>query len=177
MKRLFLALALLMFLPHGAFAASCNPDTDNFTIDGWCVNKQGTLIPKSTGSQQSVVVHTTATTGSVALTATQSGAVITDMGGSATGPTTVGSCNKYTLPRAAPGLTYTLSTGSKCTATLDTLDTSDTILYSISGTGLDAGDSIKSTGQAGDSVTVTSTVANKWTVSQMKSVWTDNGTN
>lgn len=108
------------------------------------------------------------------LTADESGVTITDMGGAA-GPTAAGSCSKHTLPRAAPGMVFSFATGSKCTMTVDTVDTSDQILYSISGTGLDGGDSIKSTGQAGDSVTLFSTVANKWQIRSMKSVWTDNG--
>lgn len=120
--------------------------------------------------------HYTAANTPVALTAAQSGLRITDMGGAA-GPTAAGSCSKWTLPTAAPGLEFTFSAGSKCSMTVDTVGTGDTILYSITGTGLDGGDSIKSTGQAGDSVTLFSTVANKWSIKAMKAVWTDNSTN
>jgi hypothetical protein len=118
---------------------------------------------------------TVPTTVGVTLIAAQSGITISDTGGGS--PTTVGSCRKFTLPTAAPGLEFTFTTGSKCTMTVDTADTNDTIMYSISGTGLDAGDSIKSTAQAGDSVTLFSTAANKWFVKQMKATWTDNSTN
>ena len=119
--------------------------------------------------------YTTASTNNTLLAA-ESGKTITDFGG-ASGPTASGACSKHILPRAAPGLQFSFATGSKCTMTVDTVDTSDTILYSISGTGLDAGDSIKSTGQAGDSVTVFSTEANKWQIKAMKATWTDNSTN
>lgn len=112
----------------------------------------------------------------VTLTAAQSGLMVTDMG-NGTGPTTVGSCSKWTLPAAVPGLEYSFSTGSKCFMTVDTASTSDTILYSITGTGQAGGDSIKSTGQAGDSVTLFSTATGKWSVKAMKSTWTNNTTN
>lgn len=112
----------------------------------------------------------------VTLIAGQSGLVISDAGANA-GPTQVSQCRKFTLPTAAPGLEFTFTAEAKCTITVDTADTNDTIMYSISGTGLDAGDSIKSTAQAGDSVTVFSTVANKWAIKQMKGVWTDNSSN
>lgn len=178
MKKLFLALVMLTCLANMAFAATCNPNTDKLTIGGVCITTNGTFIPDNSGGTQVVYeeFNTSSVTTTNALTATESGKFITDMGG-VSGPTLTGSCAKHILPRAAVGLTYTITAGSKCTVTVDTVDTSDTILYSISGTGLDAGDSIKSTGQAGDSVTVTSTAPNRWTISQMKATWTDNGTN
>lgn len=110
------------------------------------------------------------------LLAAESGKVISDTGG---GPLTggVGMCSKHILPTAAPGMEFSFVAATKCTMTVDTADTSDTIEYSISGTLLDAGDSIKSTGQSGDAVTVFSTVANKWQIKAMKGVWTDNSTN
>lgn len=114
-----------------------------------------------------------------ALIAAESGKTITDTGGAVgtSGNASLGACSKHTLPRAAPGMVFSFSTGSNCTMTVDTVDTSDTILYSISGARLDAGDSIKSTGQAGDSVTLFSTVANQWQIKEMHAIWTDNGTN
>ena len=110
------------------------------------------------------------------LLSNESGKTIVDTGG---GPLSggVGMCSKHILPTAAPGLQFTFIAGTKCTMTVDTASTSDTIEYSISGTLLDAGDSVKSTGQSGDSITVFSTVANKWSIKDMKSTWTDNGTN
>lgn len=119
--------------------------------------------------------YTSANTNNTLLAA-ESGKVISDTGG---GPLTggVGMCSKHILPTAAPGLEFTFVAATKCTMTVDTADTSDTIEYSISGTLLDAGDSIKSTAQAGDSVTVFSTVANKWQIKAMKGTWTDNSTN
>lgn len=178
MKKVFFLVLLGVFLfSNGAFA-DCNGDTDKFSIAQWCIDSQDTLIPSATAGQKVIYETVSNTATSLRFLATQeTGKVITDIG-NGTNPVDAGkSCGKYMLPRASVGLTYTLSVGSRCFATLDTADTSDTILYSISGTGLDAGDSIKSTGQAGDSVTVTSTAANKWSITQMKGVFTDNSTN
>lgn len=184
MKKLFLALALLvMLLPNMAFAV-CNSNTDAFDTDGWCIDANGQLTPKVNtesnvgnygGYQVPVYTLTTANTPTT-LTAVQSGFVINDLGG-VTSDTLTGSGSKFTLPRATIGLTYTLTVGSKSYATLDTLDTSDTFMYSISGTGFAMGDSMKSTGQAGDSVTVVCTKAGTWSVKDMHGTWTNNSTN
>jgi len=185
MRKLCLALALLVMFSSGAFA-TCNPDTDKFDTKGWCIDTNGQLTPKATevngtadgyygGYQVPVYVNTAANT-AVTILAKQSGTVFSDLGG-VTSDTLSGYGSKYTLPRATVGLTYTLTVGSLSTATLDTLDTSDTFMYSISGTGLDMGDSIKSTGQAGDSVTVVCAKAGTWSIKSMKGTWTDNGTN
>lgn len=123
--------------------------------------------------------YTTVNTNNTLISA-ESGKVLVDTGGStdATGVCTAGKGgSKHILPTAAPGLVFTFTAGSKCVMTVDTVDTNDRIRYTISGTALDGGDSIKSTGQAGDSVTLFSTVANMWDVVQMKGTWTDNGTN
>lgn len=174
MKKLLLVLALITALPIGAFAASCEPNTDKWNIGAFCITSQDTLIPTTSAGQQ-VIYETTTTVAENALSHNETGKVITDYG--VRYGTISAACSKHVLPRAAVGLEFTLIAGSKCTTTLDTVDANDTILYTISGTALDAGDSIKSTGQAGDSVTVTSTRANEWSIRQMKAVWTDNGTN
>lgn len=185
MKKLFLVLALLILTSQGAFAV-CNPDTDKFDTKGWCIDTNGQLTPKALvsndvatgfyGGFQVPVLNYTSINTPYSLTAAMSGYVINDSGG-VTSDTLTGSGSKWTLPRATVGLTYTLSVGSKSTSTLDTIDTADTFLYSISGTGFAMGDSMKSTGQAGDSVTVTCTKAGQWTISQMHSAWTNNGLN
>lgn len=184
MKKLLFALALLIMTSQGAFAV-CNPDTDRQDNKGWCIDTNGQWTPNlisingvSTGlyGGYQVPVLNVLVPATTTLTATQSGYVISDSGG-VTSDTLTGSGSKFILPRATVGLNYTLSVGSKSTSTLDTLDTADTFLYSISGTGQQMGDSIKSTGQAGDSVTVTCTKAGQWTITQMHSVWTNNGTN
>ena len=111
------------------------------------------------------------------LIAAESGKTIVDTGGG--GTFTYGS--KHILPRAAPGLTYTLCSGARgsngITIDIDTVDTDDTIEVSISGTSLDGGDSLKNNGQAGECITVFSTVANKWTAIMSPAAWVDNGTN
>lgn len=137
------------------------------------------VFASDTGLKYPYENYTTINTNNTLLSA-ESGKVITDTGGStdATGVCTAGKGgSKHILPTAAPGLVFTFTAGSKCVMTVDTVDTNDRIRYTISGTALDGGDSIKSTGQAGDSVTLFSTVANMWDVVQMKGTWTDNGTN
>lgn len=97
-----------------------------------------------------------------------------------TSPTLTGGGAKYVLPPAGDATTlgtrFTITTAAQGYITLDTYSTSDVILYSISGTGLDAGDSLKSAGQAGDSITVQCNSANTWTVINVKGSFTDNGT-
>lgn len=176
MKKLLFALALLIVTSHGAFAATCNPDTDQWDINGWCVNNAGTMIPKSAGSVQVPNINVLTANTPTTLTIAQSGSVIGDSGG-VTSDTLTGFGSKFTLPRAAVGLNYTLTVNSKSTSTLDTLDTADTFMYSISGTGFQMGDSMKSTGQAGDSVSVACVKAGQWTITQMHSIWTNNSTN
>lgn len=179
MKKLFLIAFFALFLPCVSFAASLTAtlgDQNASSIyrvqcdtDGVC------KFAQDTGIYYPYVSYTTSpTTVGVTLTASQSGTMIVDTGGG--GPTTTGSCRKFTLPTAVAGMEFGFSTGSKCSMTIDVQST-DTILYSISGTGLDAGDSIKSTGQAGDSVVLFSPAANTWAVKAMKATWTDNGTN
>lgn len=116
----------------------------------------------------------------VTLSITDSGRTITDFGGKTAGSSVAGWGLKYVLPACTSstlGATYTVSTATKTTVTVDTASTSDTIAYSISGTALDAGDSIKSTGQAGDSVSLVCGASGVWSITQMKATWTDNSTN
>lgn len=178
MKRMYFVLTLLLLATSNAFATGCGSGSDQFAVDSWCIDDEGTLTPQSTAGQRIVVEsYTTANTNNT-LTTQETGVHIVDLGGSAAGGTiTCSGGSKHILPRAAAGMEFTLTAGNKCSVTLDTVDTSDTIVYSISGTGLDAGDSIKSTQQAGDSVTLFSPAANVWHIKQMKAVWTDNGTN
>ena len=183
MKQFYLLIALLM-LASPAFAVTETTATfgdqnssKEYRIKSTFDGTSGVVTYASdTGILYPYLSYTTApTTVSVTLIAAQSGITISDTGGGS--PVAQGSCRKFVLPTAAPGMEFTFSANAKCTITVDTADTNDTIMYSISGTGLDAGDSIKSTAQAGDSVTVFSTVANKWAIKQMKGVWTDNSTN
>lgn len=178
MKKLFFALALLIITSHGAFAASCDPNTDKWNIGQWCVTTDDTLIPSTSAAVQLVTETVTVANTPRQLQYSESGKVITDMGGRTAGSAQL--CpggSKFTLPRAAAGLTFTIMDGTKCFSTVDTLDTNDIILNSISGTVMAAGESLKSPGQAGDSVTLTSTSANQWSVTDMRGSWTNNGAN
>lgn len=187
MKRILLLIAFLLAVVGNVFAVAT---TDQITATMGDQNSSGQYrvqtqfdgtngylrFSSDTGIFLPYLNYTSVGTTNITLTAAQSGITITDSGGTQ-GPTGVGFCRKFVLPTASPGMQFSFAAGSKCTITVDTADTNDTIMYSISGTGLDAGDSIKSTGQAGDSVTLFSTVANQWQVKAMKSTWTDNGTN
>lgn len=84
---------------------------------------------------------------------------------------------KHVLPTPEAGMVLTFSAGAQVYMTVDTATTDTTILYSVTGTSLDGGDSIKSTGQAGDSVTLCAPNTTTWAICGMKGTWTDNGTN
>lgn len=176
-KLVFLALALLSLVgfAHTGHAASCFGDTDKFSTAQWCINSQDTLIPTTSAGQQ-VITESFSSTSNNLLLVDESGKTIVDMGGK-TAPTQLGGCMKHVLPRASAGLTFTIVTGVRCVVTVDTIDTDDTILWSTGGFGLDAGDSLKTTGDAGDFITVTSPAANKWAVTNFRGVLLDNGTN
>lgn len=170
MKRLFVLVALFaVFLMVGRVIAA---DDDKFNVGEWRIDSGGTLIP-STAAGSYIIYETYAGGSNNTLLAAESGKVITDNGLQ----NAVGA--KHILPRAAVGLNYTICAGSPSIyVTVDTVDTSDTIRYSSVGVSLDAGDSLKSSGSAGDCLGVACTEANKWTVTYMgPHFWTDNGTN
>lgn len=188
-RNIMLTLAVLLMIAGLAYAADVPVATfgDANSSGEYRVKSiidsatgNGTVVYAiDTGIQYPYEHYTTANTNN-SLNDYESGKTITDTGGSSDAAMICEAGeggSKHILPRAEPGLEFTLTTGAKCSVTLDAFDTSDQILFSISGTVLDAGDSLKSTGQAGDSVTVFSTVANKWSIKQMKGSWTDNGTN
>lgn len=184
-KVFFLALLGLILTTQGAFAV-CDPNTDQWNTRGWCFDQFGQLTPKAitTSSQQlsaqggyqvPVIANTAANT-PVTILAQQSGTVFSDLGG-VTSDTLSGMGSKFTLPRAVVGLNYTLTVSTKSSSTIDTVDTADTFMNSISGTGSQMGDSLKSPGQAGDSVQVVCVQAGKWSITAMRGSWTNNGVN
>ena len=176
-KYLSIALAMLMtMLIVGTAKATCNSDTDKFTSDQWCIDNQDTLIPTASAGQK-VVYELNSTSGNNTLATEETGKIIVDQAGV-----------KHILPRASAGLIYTFvagykdGTGAFVVMTIDTVDTSDTIIYRTFNTVLDAGDSIKNEGgnnnyTSSDSVTLFSPVANKWFIVNMNGKWLDNGTN
>jgi len=184
MKKLFLVLALLIFMTHGAFA-TCNADTDKFDTKGWCIDLYGTLTPKAIdavangsgtaatqgGVQVPVINMTAAYSTYDSLLAYQSGSSIVDFGG-ATAPTLTGAGTEYILPAAAQGLTYTFTVASNSTITVDCLTTADTI-YFASGT---AGYGIKNSSKAsGDSITLIGSTTGKWVVDVGNGTWITTG--
>ena len=178
MKRYYFLILLALLILTGRASADCNRDTDKFSSDQWCIDTQDTLIPSQSAGLR--VIYENITSPGIAtnvLTPDESGKIIVDTGGGTPGGACgTGGGGKHLLPAATPGLTFTLIAGSKCFVTLDTL-LSDTILKTISGTSLDPGDSLKSTGQAGDAITVMSPSAGVWAVTNQFATWTDNGTN
>lgn len=179
---------------------------DGFDSIGWCIDGYGALTPhvgrtvnsqylSTSGAFRVPVAYNATANTTVSFNSQQSGLVMVDSGG-VTSDTLTGSGSKFILPACnsgvlsspatsgqltTQGMMYTLTVGSKSFATLDTLNLADTFMYSISGTGQAMGDSIKSTGQAGDSVTVVCVPENNntgvWVVKDMHGVWTNNGTN
>ena len=100
----------------------------------------------------------------------------TDSGRRLIDTTTFGS--RYILPQAIAGIEIELCAGNQVTVTLDTHDTGDTINHSISGTLLNAGDALLSSGEAGDCIRVTSGSTDNWYVTGMgPNAWTDHGSN
>lgn len=181
---------------------------DSFNTKGWCIDGYGVLTPhigrvtnsqdlSTVGAYRVPVSYDSIANTNVSFNSQQSGLVMVDSGGVTT-DTLKGYGSKFILPGCntgvlttgttptgglltTQGMTFTLTVGSQSFSTLDTLNTSDTFMYSISGTGFQMGDSMKSTGQAGDSVTVvcSSGLANTgvWVVKDMHGAWTNNGTN
>ena len=131
-------------------------------------NAGGVIVPESTFDT---------------LLAQQTGTIIVDYGGystTATIDTLKGSGGHYVLPPAMPGETFTIISASQSVITVDTLNSAfatgegftyanaDTIEWSPSGTGMTAGQNIKSPGNAGAMVTLTSTVAGQWQITNMQ---------
>lgn len=139
-------------------------------------NTDGTLTYASdTSIKYPYKSYTSKESTSVQLVTTDSGRVIIDFGTAVTGSRGYG--NKFVLPPSAVGLKYTIAVGAYNYVTVDTYSTSDKILYTVSNSPLDLGDSIKSAGVTGDSVTVSCPYSGYWVIESMFGTWTDNGTN
>lgn len=157
----------------------------NTTVDSSNPNSQGgQAVPVynfNVGTNAGGVV-TPASTFDV-LIAQQTGSTIVDYGGysmTATIDTLKGSGGHFMLPPAYPGEQLTIVSASQSVITVDTLTTafalsqgytyttSDTIEWSPNATGMTAGQSIKSPGNAGASVTLVSNVAGQWQITNMQ---------
>lgn len=118
-----------------------------------------------------------------ALIAQQTGTTIVDYGGFSTTPTIdtlKGSGGHYVLPPAQPGEIFTIVSASQSVITIDTLTpafaategltyaVADTIDFSPSGVGMTAGQSLKSPGNSGAMITLTSNVAGQWQITNMQ---------
>ena len=105
------------------------------------------------------------------LSSADSGRSISDFGGQTAGAAGIGNMTgygtRYILPTcnsAALGLGFNITTAVLETITITPYSTADSIAFSISGTGLKAGQGTKNSGYAGDNITVTCTAVGTWTV-------------
>ena len=114
------------------------------------------------------------------LSSTDSGLFITDYGGKTAGTsasgTLTGSGTRYILPACTSanlGFTYDIATAVQETITITPLSTADSITYSISSTGLKAGQGIKNSGsaQAGDEVQAVCSSIGNWTLHNVYGTW------
>ena len=184
MKKLLLALALLAMFSSRAFA-TCNEDTDKFDTKGWCIDTYGTLTPKAIaaymngsgtaatqgGKQDPVIYTSTAYSTYDTLAAYQSGSVIIDNGGSTTN--VAGAGHEYILPAAAKGLFFKFVVASASTITIDTLTTSDSILWTTLQT---AGYGLKNSSKTtADSIMLISPAAGYWAVKEFNGTWVTSG--
>lgn len=179
MRKLFLLVAMLCLLSSASFAAVTTATFGDQNSSGEYrvkADSDGVVTyAADTGILYPYENYTAANTANT-VTAAESGKMIVDTGGGTPGSSAA--CpggSKHTLPTAVAGMEFSFSVATKCSITVD-VQSADIIEYSISGTPLDAGDSIKSTGQAGDTVTLFSPSAGKWAIKAMKATWTDNGT-
>ena len=81
----------------------------------------------------------------------------------------------FTLPSAAVGAEFTFISADNENIFVDPA-IADTIYYETSNVPLDAGDSMKSPGATGDSVTLFCPLANYWAIRTINGTWTDGGT-
>lgn len=201
------------FKGYGTTSANYNgTNGDNADWKGWCVDGFGVLTPKNTTVDSTnpnsqggiavpvlVVTNTPGNSGVTfdALLPQQTGSMILDTGGYAatvvTMDTLVGNGGHYVLPPAMPGELFTISSASKSTITVDTLNTAlalvqgltyptaDTIEWSPGGTAMTAGQNLKSPGFAGDSISLYSPATGMWMITSMQggsntatqdSIWT-----
>jgi len=130
----------------------------------------GTSVPSSSGNPGT----------GYQLSSTDAGLNIADYGGKTAGVaapgTLTGSGTRYLLPTcnsAALGLYFDVSTSVKETITITPYSTSDSLGYSISGIGLNAGQGIKNSGSgaAGDSIQIECTSPGNWTMHNLFGTW------
>jgi hypothetical protein len=114
------------------------------------------------------------------LSSTDSGLNIADYGGKTAGTaaigTLTGSGTRYILPTcsaSAVGFQFDLATAVRETITITPYSTADSIAYSISGTGLLAGQGIKNSGTAaaGDEAEITCSSVGNWTLHNIAGTW------
>ena len=109
----------------------------------------------------------------ISIGVTQSGTTFAVRHGS-TAAASLAATITVTLPTAAVGVEYTIVSAGDEYILVDPA-AADMIYYAVSNIPLDAGDSIKSPGTTGDSVTLICPVATKWAVKAMVGSWTDGG--
>ena len=172
-----ICLIALAGYAHAAVNTATFGDMNSSNVYRMTADSDGTITFASDTSLKIPYKSITSTTIDQWLVTTDSGRWIVDYGASGmtiTDGTIVASGHKIHLPPASVGMTYSISTGVKEYITVD-CDTTDVIQYSISGVGLNAGDSLKSSGNAGDAIQVYCPTAGKWIIWGIMGSWTDNG--
>lgn len=84
---------------------------------------------------------------------------------------------KITLPSATVGQRYTFVDGKPTGTSTFSIDpySTDIIRYSISSVALSAGDKLTSSGQTGDSLSLSCGATGTWYVTEINGSWTDGG--
>ena len=193
MKRILALVILAVLISANAFAAAVTAtlgDQDsakNYRVQvdstGLVTFAQDTSIawPYENIASGTTVSSTTGNPGTgYQLSSTDSSAIITDYGGKTAGTAGVGkltgSGTRYILPSCSAsnlGLYFDINTAIQETITITPFSTADSIAFSISSTGLNAGQGIKNSGttQAGDSIEVACTAVGTWTVDDKQGTW------
>ena len=194
MKRILALVLLAVLCSANAFAAQVTAtlgdqnSAKNYRVQvdstGLVTFAQDTSIawPYENISSGTAIAGTTGNPGTgYVLSSIDSGSNITDYGGKTAGTAAIGTLTgtygtRFILPAcnsANLGLMFDIATGVKETITITPNSTADSIAFSISGTGLSAGQGIKNSGTAGagDEVQVSCTSVGNWSVRNIAGTW------
>lgn len=199
MKRILALVILAVLVSANAFAQFDNAgNRTEATLGGQDSNKNYRLTCDSTGlcefandtaiaypyeniSSGTAIAGTAGNPGTgYQLTSADSGLNIADYGGKTAGTSASGTLTGYgtrfILPACTSvnlGFQYEIATAVKETITVTPFSTADSISYSISGTGLLAGQGIKNSGSgaAGDQVQAVCSSVGNWTLHNVYGTW------
>lgn len=185
MKRILALVMLAVLISANAFAQAVDQAGNKITatLGDQDSNKNYRVNTDTTGLVQyandtsiaypyEIINTTNTTTGTYTFSSTDSGLYIEDFGGFSTTTSAPGTKTGrgaiYTLPACVTstlGFNFTVGTAVKETITVTPSTTADSLDYSIAGTGLNAGQGVKtSSGQAGDKIGVACVSPGQWQV-------------